>query len=245
MSANKKQVKPVYDEAALKYFVMASTGPDKEKAARLVDSIIKDAANDSVVYKKTDAFLDKAFGHPNSIYRNQVLYSKLLKAEINSKWLGSNEKEKVKERLQLLQQNNIGNPAKDFTYITPIGYERRMYDIKAKFLLIYFNNPECNACKEMKQALSSSNIINQKLKTGALKILSIYTDKDEKLWLDYLSNYPEGWIQGRDEDENLYKNKVYDLNAIPTVYLLDKNKKVLLKDGVYVSEIERELSICN
>jgi hypothetical protein len=245
MSANKEEVKPVYDEAALKDFVLASTGPDKEKAARLVDSIIKDAANDSVVYKKTDAFLGKAFGHPNSIYRNQALYSKLLKAKINKKWLGSNDKEKAKERLQLLQQNNIGNPANEFTYITPTGYEKRMYDIKANFLLIYFNNPECNACKEMKQALSSSIIINQKLKIGALKILSIYTDKDEKLWWDYLSKYPESWIQGRDEDEHLYKNKVYDLIAIPTVYLLDKNKKVLLKDGVDVGEIERELSKYN
>lgn len=31
MSENKKQVKPGYDEAGLKDFVMALTGPDKEK----------------------------------------------------------------------------------------------------------------------------------------------------------------------------------------------------------------------
>jgi len=32
---------------------------------------------------------------------------------------------------------------------------------------------------------------------------------------------------------------VYDLRAIPTVYLLDKDKKVLLKDCVDVMEIEK------
>jgi len=36
----------------------------------------------------------------------------------------------------------------------------------------------------------------------------------------------------------LYKNSVYDLHAIPTVYLLDKEKKVLLKDAINVAEIE-------
>jgi len=52
---------------------------------------------------------------------------------------------------------------------------------------------------------------------------------------------PKNWIHGRDENEYLYKNKVYDLYAIPTIYLLDKNKKVILKDVLDVRVIEREL----
>jgi hypothetical protein len=160
---------------------------------------------------------------------------------MNSKWYGGYEKEVAAGKLKLLQQNNLGNPANDFTYLTPAGYKKKMYHIRADFILLYFNNPECPACKEMKEALVKSETIRLKVKSGELKVLSMYTDKDEKLWLSHLNEYPESWIQGRDEDEYLYKNKIYDLRAIPTIYLLDKDKKVLLKDCTNVGEIERAL----
>jgi hypothetical protein len=51
---------------------------------------------------------------------------------------------------------------------------------------------------------------------------------------------PAEWIQGRDE-YGLYKNNVYDLRAIPSLYLLDKDKKVLLKDCTDLKEIEKSL----
>jgi hypothetical protein len=158
-----------------------------------------------------------------------------------SKWYGAYEKEVAAGKLKLLQQNNVGSPANDFTYTTPARYKKRMYDIKADYLLLYFNNPECPACKEMKEALMKSEPVALKVKSGGLIILSMYTDRDEKLWLSHLNEYPESWIQGRDEDEYLYMNKVYDLRAIPTIYLLDKDKKVLLKDCTNVGEIEKVL----
>jgi hypothetical protein len=94
----------------------------------------------------------------------------------------------------------------------------------------------------MKAALNELPIISEMVKTGDLKILAMYTDQDEKLWLDSLKSYPAKWIAGRDENEYLYKNKVYDLRAIPTIYLLDKQKKVLLKDVTSVKEIEEVLT---
>jgi thioredoxin-related protein len=242
MADNKKQ-SAVYDKAALKMFVLNTSMLNEMVVSKQLDSILTAASNDSVVLHQTISFLAEPFSNPNSSYRNQNLYAKLLKAEMNSKWYGGYEKEVAAGKLKLLQQNNVGNAANDFTYTTPAGYKKRMYDINADFLLLYFNNPGCNACKEMKQALSTSTIINQKIQSGQLKILSIYTDKDEKIWLDHLNEYPDSWIQGRDENEFLYMNKVYDLRAIPTIYLLDRDKKVLFKDCVDVREVEGKLYI--
>ncbi len=241
MSKSKEEARPLYNEAFLKLFVLNMQTVNETSAIRQLDSIVNTASKDSTVFRQTIHYLIEPFSNPNSSYRIQNLCFRLLQAEINSKWFNTHEKEEAAGKLNLLQQNNIGNLANDFTYVTPAVYKKRMYDIKAKFLLLYFNNPECNACKEIKEALVASSIINQMLKTGDLKILSIYTDKDEKLWLNHLNEYPQSWIQGRDENENLYKNEVYELSAIPTIYLLDKGKKVLLKDGVNVREIEREL----
>ena len=45
------------------------------------------------------------------------------------------------------------------------------------------------------------------------------------------------WVNSYDDGEVIFGNLLYDIKAIPTLYLLDKNKKVILKD-VGLGEIE-------
>jgi len=230
-----------YDESSLKSFVLSTHNVIDSIATKRLHFIVTNAADDSAVLHRTIAYLEVPFSDPNSSYRNQQLYGQLLHEKLNSKYYSDVEKEVAEGKLKMLQQNNVGHPANDFTYITPAGYKRKMYEIKSRFTLLFFNNPDCPACKEMKAALNESSIISGMIKTGELKILAMYTDRDEKLWLDSLPSYPAKWIAGRDENEYLYKNKVYDLRAIPTIYLLDSQKKVLLKDASSVKEIEQVL----
>lgn len=237
LNAPKQEVKPVYDEASLRAFVLSTPSTNENSAADSLGKILVNASKDSVVFRKTVTFLTEPFGSPNSAYRNQHLYAKILESKINSNWFIAEEKEIAKGKLKLSQQNNIGNAANDFTYTTPGGEVKRLYDIKSKFLLLYFNNPECEACKEMKQSLSQSAIINQKLQAGELKVLSIYADTAKQTWRTHLGEYSKQWLQGI-TDGTLRKNKVYDLGAIPTMYLLDKDKKVLLKDYFTSQAIE-------
>jgi hypothetical protein len=101
-----------------------------------------------------------------------------------------------------------------------------------------FRRHPVEACKEIKESLSQSTIINQKLKTGDLKVLSIYMGTDEKNWRSHLGVYPKQWLQGI-TDGSLHNKKIYDLSAIPTMYLLNKDKNVLLKDYFTVQLIEQ------
>ena len=52
--------------------------------------------------------------------------------------------------------------------------------------MLFFYNPECNACKEMKEAINTSLVIAVKIKSGDLQVLAIYTDNDQKAWLNHL-----------------------------------------------------------
>jgi hypothetical protein len=56
-----------------------------------------------------------------------------------------------------------------------------------------------------------------------------------------LPDEPVQLIHGRDENEVRYKNQIYDLKAIPSICLLDQNKKVILKDCTSIEEIETGL----
>lgn len=71
-----------------------------------------------------------------------------------------------------------------------------------------------------------------------LTVLSIYPDANVDEWRKALPTLPQKhWINSYDDGEHIINKRLYDLKAIPTLYLLDKDKKVVLKD-VTLREIE-------
>ena len=50
-------------------------------------------------------------------------------------------------------------------------------------------------------------------------------------WRDYSHNYPSCWINGYDYTFSLRESGAYDIRAIPSLYLLDSDKRVLMKDA--------------
>jgi hypothetical protein len=54
-------------------------------------------------------------------------------------------------------------------------------------------------------------------------------------------NVKPGDIDGYDEGQRLTREQVYDLKAIPALYLLDAEKRVILKDASF-EQVEERLS---
>ena len=63
-----------------------------------------------------------------------------------------------------------------------------------------------------------------------MKVLNIYIDEDLEAWKSYMPIYPEKWYNGFDPDLVIRTDKTYNVRAIPSLYLLDADKTVLLKD---------------
>ena len=49
---------------------------------------------------------------------------------------------------------------------------------------------------------------------------------------------PSSWINAYDAGARISKEELYDLKAIPSMYLLDRDKRVLAKDAFEVGYIE-------
>lgn len=199
-------------------------------------------SSNNLIFRNRITMLQKKYSNPNSPYRNETEALRIYDSIIASPWYSAAEKLAIQQKIRLTMQNRIGQPANDFIYYTPADVAKRLYDLKAPYVLLYFYNPECNACKEMTGQMMASAVITQKLRSGELKLLAIYTDPDQTIWRKHLPELPAMWVHGRDEKQYLWKNKIYDLRAIPTIYLLDKSKKVLLKDCMSVMEIENKLN---
>jgi len=208
----------------------------------VLDSLLENCSFNKDKFRKSTVLLEKYLGDANSPFRNEQLYDKVLESEITSKWYDDLEKSVKRSRLVLIRQNRVGRRASDFIFVTPKGDSNRLVNIRANRLLLLFYNPECEACNEMKAALRSSRAITSEVDKGNLKVLAVYVDKDEQTWRRHLRENPAAWIEGRDYDEFLYVHNIYDLHAIPTVYLLDQDKIVILKDCMSIPEIENRLS---
>lgn len=132
---------------------------------------------------------------------------------------------------KLAAKNRVGQFATDFLYTLSSGKQGRLSQIKADYTLVFFYDPDCDICTESKNQMKQSLILNQMLQSGMLKILTVYPDEDIALWRNRLVDMSGKWINAYDKEQVLARDLLYDLSSIPSFYLLDKEKKVLLKDA--------------
>lgn len=98
-------------------------------------------------------------------------------------------------------------------------------------------------CREITEQIIGSPMLNELSEMGLLKIISVYPDADIEAWRNYLTEMPANWINSYDKDMVISEQRLYNLNAIPALYLLDSNKRVLVKDGSDVAFIEHTISL--
>ena len=175
---------------------------------------------------------------PNSPLRSDELYIPVLQAQVESEWLDKYEKLSPQYNLDLALQNRIGRPANDFRYTTSTGRTGSLYGIKAKYTLIFFNNPGCTMCKTIREDICSSQLLTELISSGEMKVLALYPDELLDEWHAYKEHIPSNWINSYDKGTVIRKKNLYDLKAIPALYLLDSAKRVLIKDSTDVGYVE-------
>ncbi|GAP71984.1 DUF5106 domain-containing protein [Candidatus Symbiothrix dinenymphae] len=170
---------------------------------------------------------------PNSPMHNDELYIPVAQYILASRspLLTIAEKEPAKYHLEMMLKNRVGEQATDFSYTLPSGQSGRLHRIASEYTLLLFYNPDCHACAEVISALESSDVLNNLQRNGRLKVLALYPDKDLEIWKQKLSDMPKNWIIAHDKNTTIENKHLYDLQAIPTIYLLSKNKTVILKDA--------------
>ena len=236
--------KPWQREAKFRTFLNLATAVPVDSSRKVLDTLIGFYAEDSVAFRQLQDFLTPPLSDPNSPLRNDELYIPLLEAVIASPFYDTTEKIRPAYRLALARNTRVGQPAAVFAYTLAAGRSGRLYEVAAPRTLVYINNPDCHACEEILADLKASPVIGQALTNGLLRIVAIYPDKDLTAWRKHLKETPgqaDGWINGYDATLAMRREELYDLRAIPSLYLLDEEKRVLLKDCTSVGWIEAYL----
>lgn len=184
---------------------------------------------------------EELFYDPNSPYRNDEYYIPMLRVALESGLLDEYERLPYESDLHIVSQNRVGHVANDFELTLASGQRISLYDIEADYVLLFISNPGCPMCRDVKEAILASQLLSDMVEDESLKIVVLYPDADLDAWHAAKSDYPSAWINGYDAEQTIEADDLYDLKAIPSLYLLDAEKRVLLKDCVSVELIERAL----
>ena len=226
----------ITEQAWVDYIDILKIVPAK-KADTALKEVFVQAEKEKKFYLYMTDLANKYLYDPNSPMRNEELYISVLDAMLASPILNNTEKIRPQARRELAQKNRVGTKALNFIYTLVSGKEDSLYGVNALYTLLFINNPGCHACTETIETLKQASAINQAIAQKQLQILAIYPDIDLEEWHKHLSNFPKEWINGYDKKQVIETQHLYDLKAIPTLYLLDKNKVVILKDAT-VMEID-------
>lgn len=181
--------------------------------------------------------LSRYWYDPNSPMRNEDFYRMVCRTISGLPQADEAMSSRARYNLNLASKNRPGMLAADFTYTLASGKQGTLYGIRSPYTILFFYNPDCHMCAEIKQYIKDSSVLNELLEKKQTVLLAFYPDEDVDLWREHSTEMLPIWINGYDKGVVVDRNQTYDLRAIPTFYLLDKDKKVLLKD-VQIEEIE-------
>ncbi len=181
---------------------------------------------------------ERVLHDPNSPLRDVERYIPVLRGKLASPWYDTLERLGPETELRLALRNRVGEQAGDFRCTLASGATTRLYDLRADYTLLLLTDPECPRTTE---ELLASPRLNELAERGTLRILTLYSGEDTAAWRRSLSHAPRGWLHACDAACTVRDEGIYDLRALPALYLLDREKRVLVKDSADPAEIEEAL----
>ncbi|MBR3075746.1 MAG: DUF5106 domain-containing protein [Bacteroidales bacterium] len=196
----------------------------KLEARQLADTSAK-------TYLRTTEKVSSYLFDPNSPMRDEDFYLPFVEGMLKSPCTREDMRNAFRYEASQCRRNGFGQTAADFSFKDARGNKGSLHGIRADYTMLFFSNPGCNSCKEIISEINSCGCISPMIADKRLAIVNIYIDEEVQKWRDYLPNYPKSWINGYDYTFMLRDSQDYDIRAIPSLYLLDSKKRVLMKDA--------------
>lgn len=191
----------------------------------------EEADTSSSVFETVSALASKYLYDPNSPLRNEDIYQPFASRLADSPFVSEDQRMTYRLEASLCSLNRTGTKAADFMFSDMSGRSRYLYDLPEDYVLLFFSNPGCEACGSIYAWLISSPLVGELVESGRLAIANIYIDDNLEDWFSHARTYPENWYNGYDQDHAVRTNLLYNVRAIPSLYLLGKDKTVILKDA--------------
>jgi len=236
---------PFFDEKLDKYFnQLVVPHPDsviKEIDRMLGFASINDEMNRFMLVKFVNRYLNQKYMWEDAVFVH--LFEKYFSQKTYT-WLNEAGKKTITERAYSLMANILGTPASDVELPDPAGKTISLYSIPASYTVVAFWDPTCGHCKETLPKLDS--LYRAKWQADSVKIFAVSkeTDGTKADWVKFIKdNKIMDWSHvyySKEADKNRTDNgipgysQLFDVQSFPTLYLLDKDKRIIAKKLTYL-----------
>lgn len=206
--------------------VMPIAGPQAITAA--VDNLYRSAASDPVVQEMLDNMAEDYLNGNGSPMRNEEIFIAYLDGRLAQTSPDNAVRQRLEYQKAMLMLNRPGTVAADFRIEDRKGRELQLSEAVTssdKPTLLVFYDPDCEDCHVALWELSHGEQFDR------LNVVAVYPDDDAERWLEDAAAMPEKWTVARAKD-SIEEDGLYDIPATPTIYLIDKDMKVILKNAV-------------
>lgn len=142
-------------------------------------------------------------------------------------WSTEEQLEKMVETAESLRPLLIGQLAPDLNMVTRQGEPITLYGVDADYTVLYFWRYDCPACKKSTPHMKE---VFEAWKDRGVKIFSVCTKGEDELgkcWEYVDENGIGDWMQVADPYQRYYQE--YDIKSTPSIFLLDKDKRIVSK----------------
>jgi thiol-disulfide isomerase/thioredoxin len=193
-----------------------------------IDKLIQKFSSNHKIFQFVSVYLFNHFRESEIMGHDAVMVKLADDIYLSGKadWVSKEFKDDLRKQIDLIRPNLIGKKAENIVMDSYKGIFVSLYDVEKDFTILYFWEPNCGHCKEATPKLKA---YYDKNKDYSMEVFAVCTTADKAKWTKYIEDNKLTWINGWDPERSSHFDFYYNVQSTPTVYILDKNKKIIAK----------------
>ncbi len=213
-------------------YIEKLTVPVPDSIISSIDTVLSKMPLQSDVWKFYVSYFLNKYARSNYIGMDAV-YVHIAKEYYGkglTPWVEQNSLVRILDNALRMENVLIGKTAPNITLYTQDSIPVKIGDIKADYMVLLFWKPDCGHCKH-----SMPDVVKfaQEYKDKGVKVVTVCTKlgkKSKQCWEGIKELKMEDFDYNLADPKNLSNfHSEYNVRATPTIFVLDKDKKILIK----------------
>jgi len=205
--------------------------PQVDTLWKAIEKIVAKAKPNQETYKYMVFSLIVKYQTPEYMGLDEVfvrLYDKYFASGEMNFWANDKYKKNLKDYADNIRKSMVGRIAPNMIMQDANFQPRSMYDIKTKYTILYFYDPDCGSCKKETPVLV--NFYTKNKAKFNLEVFAVNSDTTMAKMRNYIKDMGMKWITVNGPRTYLGSyHDSYDATTTPTLYILDEKKKIIGK----------------
>jgi hypothetical protein len=233
---------PVFEPRLDKYY-RELVSPDPDSIEKEADHMLLYSRVSKPMFQYLMVYFVQKYVNPEYMGQDAVyvhLFDKYINAG-ETEFFTEKYRKYLNDRAYSIMANLIGQPAANLEMVDSAGALRPLYGVSANYTIVCFWDPTCSHCKEVVPRLDS--MYKAKWKAEGVKIYGVMVDGGKDQWIQFIKDHNlSEWThvyETKEHQEATEKagqpgfRQLYDVYQTPTLYLLDKDKRIIAKKLSY------------